>query len=93
MPTVVVYHDIVKGKDHWLSSPTREEVIGPHGVSNIRTFVDPQDSTKVAVVMDVADMDTLMAAMQQPGMGEAMESDGVSPETMRILVEEKSNGG
>ena len=46
MPTVVVYHDIVKGKDHWLSSTKREEGFGPLGVSNIRTFVDPQDSTK-----------------------------------------------
>jgi hypothetical protein len=93
MPTVVVYHDIVKGKDHWLSSTKREEGFGPLGVSNIRTFVDPQESTKVALVMEVADMDALMAAMQEPGTGEAMESDGVAPETMRLLIEEKSNRG
>ena len=93
MPTVVAYHDIVKGKNHWLSSPKREEVFGPLGVTNIRTFVDPQDSSKVAIVMDVADMDVVMAAMQQPPMGEAMEHDGVAPETLRILLEEKSNGG
>jgi len=93
MPTVVAHHDIVKGKDHWLSSPKREEVFGPLGVTNIRTFVDPQDSSKVAIVMDVADMDAVMAAMQQPAMGEAMEYDGVAPETLRILVEEKSNAG
>ena len=50
MPTVVAYHDIVKDKNHWLSSPKREEVFGPLGVTNIRTFVDPQDSSKVAIV-------------------------------------------
>jgi hypothetical protein len=93
VPTVVAHHDLVKDKNHWLSSPKREEVFGPLGVTNIRTFVDPQDSSKVAVVMDVADMDALMAAMQQPSMGEAMEQDGVVPESLRILIEEKSNGG
>ena len=93
MPTVVAHHDISKDKNHWLSSPNREEVFGPLGVTNIRTFVDPQDSSKVAIVMDVADMDALMAAMQQPRMAEAMEQDGVVPESLRILIEEKSSGG
>jgi hypothetical protein len=93
MPTVVAHHDIVKDKDHWLSSPKREEVFGPLGVTNIRTFVDPQDPSKVALVMDVADMDAVMAAMQEPSMAEAMSQDGVAPETLRILVEEKSTGG
>ena len=91
MPTVVAHRDIVKDKDHWLSSPKREEVFGPLGVTNIRTFADPQDPSKVAVVMDVADMDAVMAAMQQPAMAEAMQDDGVAPETLRILIEEKSN--
>ena len=36
MPTVFGYHD-VKDKDHWLSSPRREEFFGPLGVTNIRT--------------------------------------------------------
>jgi hypothetical protein len=93
VPTVVAHHDIVKDKNHWLSSPNREERFGPLGVTNIRTFVDPQDPSKVALVMDVADMDALMAAMQQPWMGEVMEDDGVAPETLRILIEETSNGG
>jgi hypothetical protein len=93
VPTVVAYHDIVKNKNHWLSSPKRDEVFGPVGVTNIRTFVDPQDSSKVAIVMDVADMDALMTAMQQPAAGEAMESDGVATETIRFLIEEKHNGG
>ena len=40
MPTVIGHHD-VKDTDHWLASPKREEVFGPLGVTNIRTFVDP----------------------------------------------------
>ena len=86
MPTVVAYHHVTD-TDHWLASPKREEVFGPLGVSNIRTFVDPQDRTRVAVVMDVADMDAVMAAMETPVMGEAMAYDGVLPETLVLLIE------
>ena len=64
MPTVIGHHDISKGKDHWLASPKREEFFGPLGVTNIRTFVNPENPTQVAVLMDVPDLDALMAAMQ-----------------------------
>jgi len=86
MPTVIAHHD-VKDKEHWLASPRREEVFGPLGVTNIRTFVDPQNPTRVAVLMDVADMDVVMAAMQTEALAEAMEYDGVLGDTLVILVE------
>ncbi len=86
MPTVIAHHD-VQDKDHCLASPRREEVFGPLGVTNIRTFVDPQNPTRVAVLMDVADMDAVMTAMQTKAMSEAMAYDGVLPETLVILVE------
>lgn len=87
MPTVIAHHD-VKDKDHWLTSPRREEVFGPLGVTNIRTFTDPQNPTRVAVLMDVADMDAVMDAMQTQAMADAMAYDGVLPESLVILVEE-----
>jgi hypothetical protein len=86
MPTVIAHHD-VKDTQHWLTSTKRQEFFGPLGVTNIRTFVDPQQPNRVAVLMDVADMDAVMAAMQTPGAAAAMEHDGVLPETMVILVE------
>jgi len=86
MPTIIGHHD-VKDKDHWLASPKREEFFGPLGVTNIRTFVNPQNPTQVAVLMDVADMDGLAAAMESPEAAEAMEHDGVLPETLVLLVE------
>jgi hypothetical protein len=86
MPTVFGYHD-VKDTDHWLASPKREEFFGPLGVTNIRTFVDPEKPTRVGVLMDVADMDTVMAAMETKEAGEAMAFDGVLPETLVLLVE------
>jgi hypothetical protein len=86
MPTVIAYHE-VKDTQHWLASPKREELFGPLGVTNIRTFVDPQNPARTAVLMDVPDMDAVMAAMQTPAAGEAMQHDTVLPETLVILVE------
>jgi hypothetical protein len=88
MPTIVAYHDITKDQDHWLRSPKREELFGSIGVTNIRTFVDPQNPKRVAVVMDVPDMDGLNTLMQSPAAAEAMDHDGVAPETLVILVEQ-----
>ncbi len=86
MPTVIGYHD-VKDKDHWLASPKREEFFGPLGVTNIRTFVDPQEPTRVGLLMDVPDMGAVMAAMETEAAAEAMAHDGVLPETLVILIE------
>jgi hypothetical protein len=86
MPTVIGHHN-VKDVEHWLASPRREEFFGPLGVTNIRTFVDPQNPTRAAVLMDVPDMDAVMAAMQTEAAAEAMEYDGVVAETLVILVE------
>jgi hypothetical protein len=86
MPTVIGYHD-VKDTQHWLASPKREEFFGPLGVTNIRKFVDPQQPTRVGLLMDVADMDVVMKAMQTPEAAAAMEHDGVLPESLVILVE------
>jgi hypothetical protein len=86
MPTVIGHHD-VKDTDHWLASPKREEFFGSLGVTNIRTFVNPQHRNQVAVLMDVADLDVVMAAMQNQAAADAMEYDGVLPETLVLLVE------
>jgi hypothetical protein len=86
MPTVIAHHD-VKDTDHWLASPKREEFFGPLGVTNVRTFVDPQNPTRVGLLMDIPDMDAVMAAMQTPEAAAAMEHDGVLPETLVILIE------
>jgi len=87
MPTIIGHHNITKGTEHWLTSPKRKELFGPLGVTNIRTFVDPKDPTRVAVMMDVPDMDALMTAMQSKEAADAMAFDGVVPESLVILVE------
>jgi hypothetical protein len=86
MPTVMAHHD-VKDQQHWLSSGKRAEFFGPLGITNIRTFVDPQNPSRVGLLMDVPDMDALQAAMQSAGAAEAIEHDGVLADTLVILVE------
>lgn len=86
MPTVIAHHDVTE-TDHWLSSPKREELFGPLGVTNIRTFVDPEQPTRVAVLMDVPDLDAVMDLMQKQEAADAMAYDGVLPETLVILIE------
>jgi hypothetical protein len=90
MPTVVLHHDISKDTDHWLSSPKREQVLGPLGARNIRTFVAPQNRHHVALLMEVDDIAQLNAAIASPSreLAEAMEHDGVEGQTLAVLVEE-----
>jgi hypothetical protein len=86
MPTVIATHE-VKDSAHWLASPKRAEVMGQLGITNIRTFVDPQNPNRVALTADVPDVDALMEAMQSPAFGEAMQHDGVLPETVAFFVQ------
>jgi hypothetical protein len=86
MPTVIGHHK-VEDTQHWLASPKREEFFGPLGVTNIRTFVDPQNPAQVAVLMDVPDMDAMIAALQTEKATEVMKNDTVLPESLVLLVE------
>ena len=86
MPTVIGHHD-VKDTKHWLASPKRQEFFGPLGVTNIRTFTDPQNPTRVAVLMDVPDLDATLAALQTAAASDVMEQDGVLADTLVLLVE------
>ena len=86
MPSIVVHHD-VDDTEHWLASPVREQVFGPLGITNVRTFTNPQNPTQVALTMDVPDVDALLAALQSPDAADAMKSDGVRADTLVLLVE------
>jgi hypothetical protein len=50
-------------------------------------FAALQNPTRVAVLMDVADLDTTIAALQTAAASDAMDHDGVLADTMVLLVE------
>jgi len=86
MPTVIAHHE-VKDTQHWLTSPKREEVFGPLGVTSIRTFVDQENPKRVALLMEVDDIDTLAKAMQSAEVVDAANHDGVLLDTLVVLTE------
>ena len=85
MPTLVVFHE-VDDVDHWLSSPKRQELFGPLGIT-FRTFRDAQGSNRVGGIVEVPDLAAFQQAMQSEAAADAMKSDGVHPETLLILAE------
>jgi hypothetical protein len=85
MPKLVATHE-VNDVAHWLSSPKREEVFA--GVAkDIKTFVHPSEPNRVAVSMDVADLDAFEAVIKSEAGAAAMKYDGVRPETLAVYVE------
>lgn len=86
MPTVIAYHE-VDDQQHWLASGNREAFFGPLGVTGIREFVDPENPERVAVLMDVPDMDKLGEALQTEDAARVMSEDGVRGSTLVMLVE------
>ena len=85
MPTLLAFHE-VDDVDHWLSSPKREEVFGPLGIT-VRTFRDPDGSNRVGLIAEIPDMAAFQEVMQSEGGADAMKFDGVRPETILGLVE------
>jgi hypothetical protein len=81
----MIFHE-VDDVDHWLAAPTREAVFGPMGIT-IRTFVDPEKSNRVGLIVDVPDMAAFREVMASTVAADAMSSDGVRPDTLVILVE------
>lgn len=85
MTTVIAHHEI-DDSERWLASPKREEFFGALGIS-VRTFLDPGDPNRAALLMEVPDMAELQRALQTPEAGEAMEHDGVRAATLVVLTE------
>ena len=85
MATLMVFHE-VDDVDHWLASPKREQLFGPMGMT-ARTFIDPEKTNRVGLIVEVPDMETFRRALESKEAAEAMKFDGVRPETIVTLVE------
>ena len=85
MATYLVFHE-VDDVQHWLSSPKREEVFGPMGIT-ARPFHDPEGSKRVGLVVEIPDLAAYQEFMQTEAAADAMKHDGVRPETLLVLSE------
>jgi hypothetical protein len=85
MATYVITHE-VDDVEHWLAAPGRAEVFGSLGAT-VRTFRDPQGSSRVGLVAEIPDLDALMAVIQSDEGAAAMKADGVRPDTILVLEE------
>ena len=85
MPTLMLFHE-VDDVGHWVASPKREEFFGPMGMT-ARTFIDPEKTNRVGLIVEVPDMATFQRVLESKEAAEAMKHDGVRPETIVVLVE------
>ena len=85
MATYLAFHE-VDDVQHWLSSPKREEIFGPMGIT-VRTFSDPQGSNRVGLIVEIPDFDAFQEFMQTEAAADAMKHDGVHPDTLLVLSE------
>ena len=85
MATYVITHE-VNDVAHWLSSPKREEVFGPMGIT-IRTFRDPEGSKKTALIAEIPDIEAFQEVMKTEAAADAMKHDGVNPATLLTFSE------
>ena len=85
MPKVIATHE-VDDVAHWLASPKRAEVFG-EVASDIVTFTDPQNPSRVGLSMTIPDLTAFQAWLDSPAGAEAMKHDGVNPETLVVLIE------
>lgn len=85
MPALLVLHD-VDDVEHWLQSPRREELMGPHGFT-VRTFVDPTNPGRVGLVVDGATLEDFQGLLGSDAASAAMKHDGVRADTVRVLEE------
>jgi hypothetical protein len=85
MATYVITHE-VDDVEHWLSSPKREEVFGPMGIT-VRTFRDPGGSNTTALIAEIPDLEAFQDFMKSDEAANAMKLDGVRPETVVVLSE------
>ena len=85
MTTLVITHE-VDDVAHWRTSTRRVDYFGPLGIT-ARTFVDPDGSNRVGLIVECPSLEAFQDALQGDGAAEAMKFDGVRPDTIRMLVE------
>lgn len=84
MSTVMITHE-VEDVGHWISSPKRNDLFPPLGITH-RTFVEPTASNLVGMVAEIPDLDAFQEWLTTDAAAQAMKHDGVRPDTIRMLI-------
>ncbi len=77
MTTLVIIHE-VDDVEHWRTSTRREEYFGPLGIT-ARTFIDPDKSNRVGLIVECPSLEAFQESLQGEGAADAMKFDGVRP--------------
>jgi hypothetical protein len=85
MRTIMIFCE-VDDVDCWLISPRRREIFGPLGMA-ARTFVDPDQSNRVGMIVEAPSMELFQEAIGSPDAVAAMKNDGVRPDSLQVLIE------
>jgi len=83
MATYIGFHE-VDDVEHWLRSPKRQELFGPMGITG-QLFTDTAESNRVALILEIPDMEAFQELLQAQDGADAMKFDGVRPETIVIF--------
>lgn len=85
MTTIIAYHEVHDGA-HWLVSPKRQALFGPLGITT-RTFIDPENPNRVALLMEVPDMAAFLSMIESDAAKASLALDGIKAETLIVLIE------
>lgn len=89
---VSITHE-VKDKDVWLAAWTgpdsRREEFAEHGAGAIKVFQSPDDPKRVGLLVEILDMDAMMAWLASPESADAKAEDGVIDSSIRVMTEVK----
>jgi uncharacterized protein (TIGR02246 family) len=90
-PQIVTVTHEVEDVDRWLAAWTgpdsRKGLFKRHGANDVRVFTDPNGSASVGLVVEVEDLNALMALMASPETMVAAKEDGVVVESIQMLHE------
>lgn len=82
---LIATHD-VDDVEHWFNSPKRAELFELGGIT-VTPFRSPDgDGNVTAVLIETPDMETFQAALATEEARQAMEYDGVHPDTIKVFV-------
>ena len=89
---VSITHE-VKDKDVWLAAWTgpgsRREMFAEHGAGAIKVFQSPDDPKRVGLLVEILDMEAMVAWLNSPDSAAAKAEDGVIDSSIRVMTEVK----